>query len=378
MDEEAVIIGGGPAGSAVAIELSRHGIPARVLERKPGPHHKVCGEFISYEAAHYLEDLGIDLAALGAEPIRYARFYNGESELSFKLPFTGWSLSRYRLDNALLEQAKTAGAAVERGTTVRHLTRTDDEWRLLTRNRHSTRSAFSAKAVFLSTGKHELRDWKRRVRTPRHHDFIGFKMHFSLSSMQQNPWQETVEVHLFEGGYAGLEPIEKGGVNLSFLVRQDIYKACGSHWPGLLDWLSNTSSHMEQRLTNLTPCWREPLAVSGVPYGYLRSPGDSQPGLFPLGDQAAVIPSFAGDGIAIALHTASLAATIHASGGDSNMYQRLAYTDLTRPVRNAELLASLLSYRLGRKAAFLCAQLWPAMLRETILHTRVGLSLHSR
>ena len=63
MNEEAVIIGGGPAGSAVAIELSRHGIPARVLERKPGPHHKVCGEFISYEAAHYLEDLGIDLAA---------------------------------------------------------------------------------------------------------------------------------------------------------------------------------------------------------------------------------------------------------------------------------------------------------------------------
>ena len=378
MNEEAVIIGGGPAGSAVAIELSRHGIPARVLERNPAPHHKVCGEFISYEAAHYLEDLGIDLAALGAEPIRYARFYNGESELSFELPFTAWSLSRYRLDNALLEQAKTAGAAVERGTTVRHLTHTGDGWRLLTRNRHSTRSAISAKAVFLATGKHELRDWKRRVSATRHHDFIGFKMHFSLSAMQQDQWQETVEVHLFEGGYAGLEPIEKGGVNLSFLVRQDIYKTCGSHWPGLLDWLSNTSSHMKQRLASLTPCWREPLAVSGVPYGYLRSPGDSQPGLFPLGDQAAVIPSFAGDGIAIALHTASLAARVHASGGDSNMYQRLAYTDLTRPVRNAELLASVLTYRLGRKAAFLCARLWPTVLRETILQTRVGLSHRGR
>ena len=43
-------------------------------------------------------------------------------------------------------------------------------------------------------------------------------------------------------------------------------------------------------------------------------------------------------GIAIALHTASLAARVYASGGDSNMYQRLAYTDLMRPVRNALLL----------------------------------------
>lgn len=83
-------------------------------------------------------------------------------------------------------------------------------------------------------------------------------------------------------------------------------------------------------------------------------------------------------GIAIALHTASLAARVYASGGDSNMYQRLAYTDLTRPVRNAELLASVLSYCLGRKAAFLCVRLWPTMLRETILETRVGQSLRSR
>lgn len=376
MSDETVIIGGGPAGSAAAIGLSRQGIPVRLLERKPGPHHKVCGEFISYEAAQYLEELGLDLAALGAEPIRHVRFYNGESELIFNLPFTAWSLSRRRLDSALLEQAKSAGAIVELGTAVSNLSRVDERWEMLTRNRSNSgraSSKHSAQTIFLASGKHELRDWKRKARTSRHHDFIGLKMHFSPSSWQQNQWLGTVEVHLFNGGYAGLEPIEKGGVNLSFLIRQDIYKACGGHWHGVLEWLSLTSSHMKQRLANLTPDWCEPLAVSGVPYGYIYSPHDSMPGLYPLGDQAAVIPSFVGDGIAIALHTASLATQVHASGADSKTYQRLALRDLTPPVRNAELLANVLSYRLGRKVAFVCARRWPALLREMILRTRVGL-----
>lgn len=369
MGEEVVIIGGGPAGSAAAITLSRRGVPVRLLERKADAHHKVCGEFISVEAAHYLAGLGVNLAALGAEPIHNARFYNGESELNFPLPFTAWSLSRYRLDSALLEQAKLAGAAVELGSTVRHLTRAGEGWELLTRNRFGHRSAVSAKAVFLATGKHELRGWKRRPHAKHHHDYIGFKMHFRPGTWPQNPWQDTVEVHLFHGGYAGLEPIEQGGVNLSFLIRQDLYKAWD--WPGVLEWLSATSSHMKQRLAGLTPCWPAPLAISGVPYGYLHPPDHALPGLFPLGDQTAVIPSFAGDGIAIALHTALLAASVFASGGDSRAYQRLAYADLTRPVRHAEQLANLLSYRLGRKAAFMCARRWPAVLSAAALRTRI-------
>ncbi|RUR38492.1 NAD(P)/FAD-dependent oxidoreductase [Vreelandella populi] len=377
MSEETVIIGGGPAGAAAAIKLSRQGMPVRLLERKSGPHHKVCGEFISFEAAQHLEELGVDLAALGAEPIRHVRFYNGENELAFDLPFTAWSLSRRLLDSTLIEQAQCAGANVELGTAVKQLSRTDDGWRLVSRRQSSegqASTAFSAQTVFLASGKHELRNWKRKVEASHRNDLIGLKMHFNPIELQQPQWRNTVEIHLFNGGYAGLEPIEKGRVNLCFLISQDIYKACGGNWPGVLDWLGRTSSHMKQRLATLTPRWCEPLAVSGIPYGYIRSPDDSVPSLFSLGDQAAVIPSFAGDGIAIALHTATLAAHVHAAGGDSSTYQRLAFNDLTQPVREAERLASMLSHRLGRKAAFACARLWPTLPREMILRTRVGLS----
>lgn len=382
MTHETIIIGGGPAGSAAAIHLAQQGIPVRLLERQPGAHHKVCGEFISYEAAHYLEKLGVNLPALDAEPIRSVRFYNGEQELAFDLPFTAWSLSRRILDAALLKQAESAGAVVETGTTVRQLLRAGNEWHLITSRRSASASAgtdLSAQTVLLASGKHELRDWPRIAKGNRqeaHHQAIGLKMHFS--PMEQEQWQGKVEIHLFNGGYAGLEPIEKGAVNLCFLIRQDIYKACGGHWPAILEWLGCTSSHMKQRLASLTPLWPEPLAVAGVPYGFIATSDDAVPGLFRLGDQTAVIPSFAGDGIAIALHTASLAAQVHSAGGDSKTYQQQACKHLTQPVRDAKRLADLLSHRLGRNATFTFAQLCPALLREKLLRnitlrTRVGL-----
>ena len=55
------------------------------------------------------------------------------------------------------------------------------------------------------------------------------------------------------------------------------------------------------------PLLARPLTISGVPYGFLAPPRPDDP-VFRLGDQAAVIPSFCGDGMAIALHSAVLAA----------------------------------------------------------------------
>lgn len=384
MSNETVIIGGGPAGSAAAILLSRQGMPVRLLERQTGPHHKVCGEFISYEAANYLQTLGLDLPALGAEPIRQVRFYNGEQQLAFTLPFTAWSLSRRVLDAALLTQAERAGVVVELGTAVKQLSRTCDGWELVLRRQSvsSPRATMlSAETLFLATGKHELRGWPRHANkkinknvdanrkdsVETHNQFIGLKMHFRPDSSLQDQLQETVEIHLFDGGYAGLEPIEQGGINLCFLITEDTYKNCGRRWPAVLDWLGRQSSHLRQRLANLTPCWPEPLAVAGIPYGYINPPHDAQPGLFRLGDQAAVIPSFAGDGIAIALHSAALAARIHSAGGDSSLYQCLACESLTPPVRNAKRLADILACSVGRNTAFRLALLSPILLRKKIL-----------
>ena len=66
---ETVIVGGGPAGAATACGLAHLGREVVVVERAHGPHHKVCGEFLSIETQSHLHRLGINPAALGAVEI---------------------------------------------------------------------------------------------------------------------------------------------------------------------------------------------------------------------------------------------------------------------------------------------------------------------
>ncbi len=79
---DALVIGGGIAGGAVAAHLAQAGRKTILIERKADPHDKVCGEFISSEGALYLSDLGIDLAALGALPISTVNVFVGRNSVS--------------------------------------------------------------------------------------------------------------------------------------------------------------------------------------------------------------------------------------------------------------------------------------------------------
>ena len=77
------------------------------------------------------------------------------------------------------------------------------------------------------------------------------------------------------------------------------------------------------------PTWQ---AIAGVPYGW-RTP-ETIPGLFRLGDQAAVIASLAGDGVAIALASGRIAAAHHARQGaaGAEAYQRAFAARAARPL----------------------------------------------
>ena len=61
-----IAVGGGLAGAAFALDLARNGRRVIVLERTRGPHHKVCGEFVSEEGQGVLSSFGLDVGALGA------------------------------------------------------------------------------------------------------------------------------------------------------------------------------------------------------------------------------------------------------------------------------------------------------------------------
>src|SRR5436190_2246438 len=113
------IIGGGLAGLAAAILLSKKGHSVAVFEKEKYPFHKVCGEYVSRESWGFLEDLGIPLSALGLPKIERLMLTatNGKS-FTTKLPLGGFGLSRFQLDNSLAEVAKRSGVHVFEETKV--------------------------------------------------------------------------------------------------------------------------------------------------------------------------------------------------------------------------------------------------------------------
>src|SRR5215470_9622106 len=59
MTYDVIIIGAGPAGSAVSTLLAREGLRALLLEKSRFPREKLCGEFITPDCLNVFDRLGV-------------------------------------------------------------------------------------------------------------------------------------------------------------------------------------------------------------------------------------------------------------------------------------------------------------------------------
>lgn len=358
---ECLVIGGGLAGAMTALRLAEAGREVALLEKESTAHHKVCGEFLSPEAVLYLRQCGVDPLRLGAVSIRNLRVSAGARTIEVPLPFTALSLSRSILDTALLSRARQQGTAVHRGVSVARLDRHRDIWIA----EDLAGDALCARTVFLATGKHDLRGWSRGPGVQG--NLVGFKMHWRLKPAHTAALRGGIELFLFAGGYGGLSLVENDTANLCFLVKRSAVRKRGG-WAGLLALLRQQNHRMRQYLDEAQPLWERPLAISSIPYGYLLR---ERAQLWPVGDQAAVIPSFTGDGMSIALHSAALAAEMYLSGRAPHEYRRT----LRAQLRNGMSLATLLSRAMvmrgaGAVAPFLLSA-YPRVLSRIAQATRI-------
>jgi flavin-dependent dehydrogenase len=107
----------------------------------------------------------------------------------------------------------------------------------------------------------------------------------------------------------------------------------------LLDAIRQDATGINDLLCASAPLWEKPLAISPIPYGYI---GECADGVWRIGDQAAVIPSFTGDGMSIAMHSAALAAEMYLAGESAQDYAHCLRGQLSSRMRISMALSRLM------------------------------------
>jgi len=361
---EVLVVGGGPAGAATACWLAKSGCEVMVLERSSGAHHKVCGEFLSVETQAHLSRLAIDPAGFGAMPIREVVLYAGSRVAVTALPFRALSLSRYRLDEALLRQASGYGAEVKRGVSARQAEPFASGWQL----RCSDGEFIRCRTLVLATGKQTLRG----IVDQRDASMVGLKVHLKLPARSTQALSERVELFLFRDGYGGLELVEDDVANLCVLLRRPAAPFAGRSWPELWEYLASLSNDLGQRLRDGLPLWERPLGVVCPSGGYSHArPNGAEHALYHVGDRIAHIPPFTGDGLAIALASAELAAAHIRDRQPPVLYRHAVRCSTASALHFASALSWMNKSSLGRTLIVATASRFPWVLQKAVRQTRL-------
>ncbi|HEX6369040.1 MAG TPA: FAD-dependent monooxygenase [Longimicrobium sp.] len=131
MTRDAIVVGGGPAGSASAALLAADGWRVLVIDRARFPRRKPCAECINPAGVAALRRLGALDRVMEAAPARLDGWRiasdSGPSFLGrFAAGVHGIALPREALDAILLDHARDAGAEVREGIKATDLLRGDD------------------------------------------------------------------------------------------------------------------------------------------------------------------------------------------------------------------------------------------------------------
>lgn len=357
-----LIIGAGPAGSAAAIALAGGGLKPVLIDRYRVAPDSLCGGFISWRTAETLRrHAGCDLAQLKAHKVTQLVLYSGKRHASSYLPAPGFGLTRRALDGALRERAISSGARFETDR-VREVSR---------ETVHCDGGERRAQTLFLANGKHDIRGI---VRSRNDDDpALGLRFRIPGNTALTHLVSGKIELHLFRDGYAGVICQEDGAVNICMAVRKSRFKAASGDRYRLIAELARDNPHFADRVEHVASDTRIDT-IGAIPYGWIAR--STQPGMFRIGDQAAVIPSLAGEGMSIAVASGFEAAKAFLKEGDyaAPTHQSAFARRSRKAIGLATFLWKAAEHKSGSAALVRTTRLFPPLARWTMQQSRLSVT----
>ena len=316
-DTEVIVVGGGPGGSATAALLADAGHEVVLLDKASFPRHKACSEYVNPGGAAILDELGVgaEARALSCHRMAAMRVHapgGGSFVADFDRAEAGRAalgLSRHKLDHLLLRRAQAAGVTVRERAHVRDVLTEPGPGGGPRRvigveaTVDGTRETIRARLVVGADGRHSAvtraLGLDAPVRWPRR---TGLVAHYR----NVRGLDAFGEMHVARHGYAGLAPLEDGLTNVAFVA--DVGAVTGR--AGSLDaFFSSGLAAIPEVAWKLEGAERVGTVrgVGSMAHRARRATGD---GFLLVGDAAAFLDPFTGEGIYAALRAAQLAAPV--------------------------------------------------------------------
>jgi flavin-dependent dehydrogenase len=313
-DYDFAVIGGGPAGSSIAIHLANFGFNVSLFEKKEFPRDVLCGEFLSSEVIGWLKKLDIWEQFISLKPTKINSFRfinNGSSEIETEFSFEAYAMKRSLFDNLLLEKAKESGVKVFQPSEIKIIKRQENLFRLKILNPQNIHKDISTRFLIAAYGKQNILDkLLNRSFVNRKSRLNGVKFHISKKYLKDFPDNE-IRIYASEGIYCGINSISLEEATLCFLEDRNVFS--GSAKNHLID-LMKINNRFRNIFTSDFPDILNDLQAYGTGNIYFGKRELVKDGIFMVGDAAGVIAPLAGDGIGMALETAEFLSQILADG----------------------------------------------------------------
>ena len=285
------VVGGGPAGLAVALAARQHGFEVVVADRAKPPIDKACGEGLMPDGLAALRRIGVELDAERGASFRGIRFLDNELEAEASFPFpeqSGLGVRRTLLHRILMERAQEVGIVTCWQTQVEAVDPSGVE---------IAGRTVRCRWIIGADGFHSrVRQWSGLLPVWSSARRIGLRQHFRVER-----WTDFVEVYWHNQCQAYVTPVGPNELCIAMI---------GGAKEVRVSDLPNLFPALAKRLGRAEPMGTPRGAISMS----VKLPAVTRGRIALVGDASGSVDAVTGEGLALTFRQASVLATSLAAG----------------------------------------------------------------